>query len=78
MLITKLTEIIVRILFDTQSPRIKEIEILRVIEEKEKTLHLSNGKTVCKESLFPYHKKNYSKEQEYFYLDKIILWCLER
>lgn len=78
MLITKSPETVVRILFDTKSPTIKEIELLRVVDETSNTLHLSNGKTICKGSLFPYHKKNYNKEQEYFYLDKIILWYLER
>lgn len=73
MLATKTPQTIVRILFDEKYQTIKELEFLRVVSETVKTVHLSNGKTVCKTSLFPYHRKNYCKEQEYFYLHQLIL-----
>lgn len=72
MLIANTPPTIVRILFDEKYQTIKELEFLKIISETSKTLHLSNGKTVSKESLFPYHRKNYSREQEYFYLDHLI------
>lgn len=72
MLIANTPPTIVRILFDEKYQTIKELEFLRIVSETSKTLHLSNGKTVCKESLFPYHRKNYSREQEYFYLNHLI------
>lgn len=73
MLIANTPPTIVRVLFDEKYQTIKELEFLRIVSETSKTLHLSNGKTVCKESLFPYHKKNFFRDQEYFYLNQLIL-----
>ncbi|MGL6065014.1 MAG: hypothetical protein ACRC0S_08020 [Fusobacteriaceae bacterium] len=65
---------IVRIFYDDVSQKIKELEFLKIIGETKKTLKLSNGITVSKGCLFPYHHtKNFHRGEEYYILEKFII-----
>lgn len=65
---------IVRICFDEEKQAINEMELLRVVFEAEKTFRLSNGVTIYKVCLMPYHSnKNYHSGEEYFFLEKLII-----
>lgn len=65
---------IVRIFFDEEKQTINEMELLKVVSESEKTFRLSNGVTIYKVCLMPYHsKKNYHSGEEYFFLKKLII-----
>lgn len=62
---------VVRIHFDEKYQKINEMEFLKIVSENKKTLQLSNGVTVAKVCLFPYHKQNHHRGEEYFFLDNI-------
>lgn len=65
---------IIRIYFDEVKQSIKEMELLKIIAESQKTFKLSNGVTISKGCLMPYHyKKHYHCGEEYFFLEKIII-----
>ncbi|MGL5656860.1 MAG: hypothetical protein ACRCXY_08505 [Fusobacteriaceae bacterium] len=65
---------IVRILFDEQNQAISEMEILKVISEAGQTFKLSNGVSLYKGCLMPYHSvKDYHSGEEYFFLRKLII-----
>lgn len=65
---------VIRIYFDETKQSIKEMELLKIVSESEKTIKLSNGVTVSKGCLFPYHyNKHYHCGEEYFFLEKIII-----
>lgn len=62
------SDTIVKVEFDEKGQVIKKMELLKVVGMNKTSLKLSDGKTVSKGSLFPYHRKQYRKEIEYFYL----------
>ncbi len=64
---------VVKIIYEEVFGKIKELEFLKVVSETEKTFKLSNGVSVAKNCLFPYHKKDYRDSEEYYFIDKIII-----
>ncbi len=67
------SDVIVKIEFGNNVHIIKKLELLKIVGMNKTSFKLSDGKTVSKESLFPYHKKNFRREIEYFYLVDIII-----
>lgn len=64
---------VVKIIYEEVFGKIRELEFLKVVFETEKTFKLSNGVSVAKNCLFPYHKKDYRDNEEYYFIDKIII-----
>lgn len=65
---------IIRIHFNEQIQSIREIELLKIISETPQTFKLSNGVSIYKECLVPYHHvEHYHSGEEYFFLEKIII-----
>lgn len=65
---------VIRIYFDEKLQLIREMELLKIVSESPKTYHLSNGVSVSKGCLFPYHHtKHYHSGEEYFFLEKLII-----
>ncbi len=64
---------IVKIEFNNTGQIIKKLELSRVVGINKTSLKLSDGKTVSKGSLFPYYKRDFRREVEYFYLVDIVV-----
>lgn len=65
---------IIRIYFDELKQSIKEMELLKIVSESQKTFKLSNGVTISKGCLMAYHhNKHYHRGEEYFFLEKLII-----
>ncbi len=62
------SDTIAKMEFSENGQVIKKMELLKVIGMNKTSLRLSDGETVSKESLFPYYRKNFRREIEYFYL----------
>lgn len=62
------SDTIVKVHFDENGQVIKNMEVLKVVGMNKTTLKLSDGNTVSKGSLFPYYRKRFRKEIEYFYI----------
>lgn len=65
---------IIRIHFNEKIQSIREIELLKIVSETPQTFKLSNGITIYKDCLIPYHyAEHYHSGEEYFFLEKIII-----
>lgn len=65
---------IIRIQFNETIQSIKEIELLKIVSESNQTFKLSNGVSIYKNCLIPYHyKEHFHSGEEYFFLEKIII-----
>ncbi|MGL5655328.1 MAG: hypothetical protein ACRCXY_00655 [Fusobacteriaceae bacterium] len=65
---------IIRILFHEHIQSIREIEILKIVSESGQTFRLSNGISIYKNCLIPYHyKEHFHTGEEYFFLEKVII-----
>ncbi len=67
------SDTIVKIKFSSSGQVIKKMELLRVVGMNKTSVKLSDGETLSKESLFPYYRKNFRREIEYFYLMDMII-----
>ncbi len=67
------SDTIVKIKFGSSGQVIKKMELLRVVGMNKTSVKLSGGETLSKESLFPYYRKNFRREIEYFYLMDMII-----
>lgn len=65
------SDTVIRIFFSDKYRVVKELEILKIIGVTKTTIRLSNGVTVSKGSLFPYHRANYRHDEEYYLLENI-------
>ena len=65
------SDTVIRISFSDKNQVIKELEILKVVGLTKTAIKLSNGITVSKRSLFPYHRANYNRDEEYYLLEHI-------
>ena len=67
------SDTIVRIKYDDINQTIKEMEFLKIVGMTDKGLKLNNGVLVRKHSLFPYYHKNFIREEEYYFLENLII-----
>ncbi len=66
------SDTVVKIEFNGNGHVIKRMELLKIVGMNKTSLKLSDGKTVSKESLFPYYRGDFRREIEYFYLLNVI------